>query len=178
MAKVFVPLAEGFEDIEAFTVVDVLRRAGVKVDIIGVPSSQVTSAHGVRIFVDKKITDVNSDEYDGVILPGGNPGYINLGKSSILLEMVKSLNKRGKLVGAICGAPIILAKAGVLNGKRATVYPGMETELPYPRDDKVVVDGNVVTSQAAGTAMEFALKLVEVLAGSSKAEKLRKDLVV
>jgi 4-methyl-5(b-hydroxyethyl)-thiazole monophosphate biosynthesis len=91
--------------------------------------------------------------------------------------MVKEMNSRGKLVAAICGASSILASAGVLDNRRATIYPGMERELPYPREDRVVVDGNVVTSQGPGTAMEFALKIVEVLAGASRADAIRKSLV-
>jgi 4-methyl-5(b-hydroxyethyl)-thiazole monophosphate biosynthesis len=177
MAKLFVPFAEGFEEIEALTVVDVLRRAGIKVDMVGVPSSMVTGAHGVKITMDKKLPEVNVDDYDGIILPGGNPGYVNLGRSASLIEMIKKLNMKGKLIGAICAAPSVLAKAGVLENRKATIYPGMEREIPYPRGDRLVVDNNIITSQGPGTAMEFALKIVETLAGSSKALELKKSLV-
>jgi 4-methyl-5(b-hydroxyethyl)-thiazole monophosphate biosynthesis len=176
--KLFIPFAEGFEEIEALAVVDVLRRAGIKIDTVGVPNSMVTGAHGVRVSVDKRLIELNPEDYDGVVLPGGNPGYLNLGRSTSLIDMIKKLNMKGKLIAAICGAPSILAKAGILENRRATIYPGMEKELPYPRGDRVVVDQNIITSQAPGTAIEFALKIVEVLAGKPRVLALKKELVV
>lgn len=176
--RVMVAFADGFEEIEALTVVDVLRRVGIAVDMVGVVGSVITGAHGVRMMADKKLRDIKAEEYDGIVLPGGSPGYINLGRSSALLEIVKKMNAKGKLVAAICAAPSVLAKAGILENKKATIYPGMEKEIPYPRGDKVVVDGNVITSQGPGTALEFALRIVEALAGKEKALALRKALVV
>src|SRR3990170_644591 len=155
--KIMVTLAEGFEEIEALTVVDVLRRAGMNVDTVGVMGSVISGAHDVKVMTDKKLLDINSDEYDGIVLPGGSPGYLNLGKSSKIIEILKKFDSAGKLIAAICGAPSVLAKAGILEGKKATIFPGMEKELPHPRGERVVVDGNVITSQAAGTAMEFSL---------------------
>jgi len=175
--KVFMPVADGFEDIEAMTVVDVLRRAGITIDIVGVPGTFIRSRSGVRITVDKRLQEVNVDEYDGVIIPGGNEGVKNLSRSISLLNMIKKMNAQGKLVGAICAAPLILAKIGVLDDKRATIYPGLERELTYPRDGPVVVDKNVITSQGPGTAMDFALKLVEVLAGKGEIQKLKEKLI-
>lgn len=176
--KIMIPFADGFEDIEAITVVDVLRRAGIKVDTVGVVGSVITSKNGVRVMVDKRLNEVKAEDYDGIVLPGGSKGVENLSKTASLLEMIKKINKNGKLVCAICAAPSILARIGILDDKKATIFPGMEGEIPYPRSDRVVVDGNVVTSQAAGTAMEFSLKLVEILAGKKKAEELREHLVV
>lgn len=175
--KIFVPLAEGFEEIEALTIVDVLRRAGIAVDIVGVPSLMVTGSHGVKISADKKLSEIRIEEYDGIVLPGGYPGYVNLSRSTVLLETIKKFDEKRKLIAAICAAPSILAKAGILEKRKATIYPGMESELPYPRSERVVVDGNVITSQGPGTAMEFALKIVEVLQGLDKALKLKRDLV-
>lgn len=172
-----VPLADGFEEIEAMTIVDVLRRAGIRVDTVGIVGSTITGAHGVRVMTDRRLMEVEPD-YDAIVLPGGSPGYINLGRSARLLEILKNMAIGGKIIAAICGAPAVLVKAGILENKKATIYPGMEKELPRPRADKVVVDGNVITSQAAGTAMEFALKLVEIMAGPQKATELRKELVV
>ena len=172
------PLAEGFEEIEALTVVDVLRRAGINVDTVGVMGSMVTGSHGVRVMTDKKILEINADEYDGIVLPGGNPGYLNLGRSSKIIEILKKFDAEGKLIAAICAAPSVLAKAGVLEGKKATIYPGMEKELPYPRGERVVIDGKVITSQAPGTAMEFALAIVEFLAGKDRAFQMKRQLVV
>lgn len=172
------PLAEGFEEIEALTVVDVLRRAGINVDTVGVMGSMVTGSHGVRVMADKKLLEINADEYDGIVLVGGNPGYLNLGRSSKIIEILKKFDAEGKLIAAICAAPSILAKAGVLEGKKATVYPGMEKELPYPRGERVVIDGKIITSQAPGTAMEFALAIVEFLAGKDRALQMKRQLVV
>jgi len=172
------PLAEGFEEIEALTVVDVLRRAGINVDTVGVMGSMVTGSHGVRVMTDKKILEINADEYDGIVLPGGNPGYLNLGRSSKIIEILKKFDAEGKLIAAICAAPSVLAKAGVLEGKKATIYPGMEKELPYPRGERVVIDGKIITSQAPGTAMEFALAIVEFLAGKDRAFQMKRQLVV
>lgn len=175
--KVFVPLADGFEDVEAMTVIDILRRAGIDVDVVGIPGSVIESRSGVRIMTDKKLSEVNVDEYDGIILPGGNRGVTNLSRSLSLLEMIKRLNTRGKLIAAICAAPLILAKLGILDNRKATIYPGLERELPYPRSQPVVVDENIVTSQGPGTAMEFALKIVELLVGKKEANDLRRKLV-
>lgn len=175
--RVIVPFAEGFEEIEAFTIVDVLRRAGIAVDMVGLVGSIVTGSHGIRVTMDKKLNEVRAEDYDGIVLPGGNPGYLNLSRSSELLELIKKMNGQGKLIAAICAAPSVLAKAGVLEGKRATIYPGMEKEIPYPRGERIVVDGNVVTSQGPGTAIEFALKLVDVLVGSDMAYSVKRSLV-
>jgi 4-methyl-5(b-hydroxyethyl)-thiazole monophosphate biosynthesis len=158
-------------------VVDILRRAGIEAVMVGLSSSIVMSSHGVRVFADRKLADINPDEYDGIVLPGGNPGYKNLGKSEKILEIIRKFNSEGKLVAAICGSPAVLAKAGVLNERKATIYPGMEREIPYPRSDRVVVDENVITSQAPGTAIEFALKIVEYLLGKEKALDLKQKLV-
>jgi len=175
--RIMIPFADGFEDIEAFTIVDILRRAGISVDMVGIMGSVIKSSNGVRVMTDKKLTDVNADEYDGIVLPGGS-AYEIFGRTKPLLDMLKRLNSQGKLIGAICASPSVLAKAGVLEGKRATIFPGMEREIPYPRAEKVVIDGNVITSQAPGTAMEFALRIVEVLVGRERAYQIRKQLVV
>jgi 4-methyl-5(b-hydroxyethyl)-thiazole monophosphate biosynthesis len=176
--RILVPFADGFEEIEALTLVDVLRRAGISVDMVGVPSTLITGAHGVKVYTDKRLNEINPEDYDGIVLPGGNPGYINLGKSSRLIEIIKKFNSEKKLVAAICASPSILAQAGVLSDKKATIYPGMEKEIPYPRGERVVVDGNVITSQGPGTAIEFALKIVEFLLGKEKAIKLKNVLIV
>lgn len=176
--KVIVPFANGFEEVEALTVVDVLRRAGINVDMVGVVGSVIEGAHGVRVMMDKKLGEVKADDYDGIVLPGGSPGYVNLNRSSILKGIIKNINAKGKLVAAICAAPAVLVASGVLENKRATIYPGMEKELPYPRADRVVVDGNIVTSQGPGTSMEFALKIVEILAGRDRAIAIKKSLVL
>ena len=121
--------------------------------------------------------DVDAEEFDVLLLVGGIPGYQNLGNSGKVLSIIKDFNSKNKTIAAICMAPSILAKAGIIDEKKATIYPGSERDVPRPRGGRVVVDGNVITSQAPGTAMEFSLKIVEVLGGREKAEKLKRDLV-
>lgn len=177
MTKILVPLAEGFEEIEAFTIVDVLRRAGIEVTTAGLPGNIITGAHGVKAHADARLIDIDAERFDGIVLPGGSPGYENLMKSETLLKIVDSFAKKGKIVGAICGAPLVLAKLGLLKERKATIFPGLEKELGRPRDDPVVADGNIITSKGPGTAIVFALKLVEQLAGREKALKLKQQLV-
>lgn len=176
--RVIVPLADGFEEIEAFAVIDILRRAGIVVDTVGIIGSVITSARGVRVMVDKRLVEINPDQYEGIILPGGDPGYANLEKSSKLIEVIKALNYQEKLIAAICASPVILAKIGLLDNKKATICPGMEKEIPHPRGEKVVVDGNIITSQGPGTAIEFSLRIVDKLVGKEKALMLKRILVV
>ncbi|MEM7825623.1 MAG: DJ-1/PfpI family protein [Candidatus Aenigmatarchaeota archaeon] len=176
--RIMLPLAEGFEEIEAFAVVDILRRVGIKVDTVGVVGTVIKSARGISVMADKRLAEINPEDYEGIVLPGGYPGYINLGKTQKIIDIIKKFNEKGKLIAAICASPSILAKAGILEDKEATIYPGMEKELPHPREGKVIVDKNVITSQAPGTAIEFALKIVEKILGKEKVLKLRKELVV
>lgn len=175
--KIMLPLAEGFEEIEALTVLDILKRAGIEVETVGVVGSSITGDHGLRVTTNKRLSEINADDYDGIVLPGGS-GYSVLLRTSQLMKILQKLNSRNKLIAAICAAPSVLAKAGVLEGRKATIYPGMEREIPYPRDERVVVDGNIVTSQGPGTAMEFALKIVELLVGEEKVSKLKRQLVI
>lgn len=176
-----VVLAEGFEEIEAVTPIDVLRRAGMEVIVAGVGQREVTGAHGITVE-----TDLMLEQYQGhpdaVILPGGMPGALNLKKSQSLEVLLEKMQKEKKLIAAICASPaVVLAPIGILDGKRATCYPGFEGQLG-PRvkfvSERVVVDGCVVTSRGPGTAMEFALELVSQLAGPEAVEKLSQSMVV
>lgn len=176
--KVMVPLAQGFEEIEAMTIVDVLRRAGIKVDTVGVISSVIEGSHGIRIMVDKTLLNINPDDYDAIAIPGGSIGCKNLEMSLKIIEILKDFKEKDKVIAAICAAPLILAKHGLLDDKKATVYPGFERQLPYPRGDKVVVDGNMITSQAPGTAIEFAIEIVRKLTDDHQAQILKRQLVV
>ena len=176
--KVLVPLAEGFEEIEAITIIDVLRRAKIEVITASLVSNIVEGAHGIKVFADKKISEVNEDEFDAIVLPGGNPGYMNLSNSKKIIDIVKKFNEKNKIIGAICGAPLVLAKAGVIENKIATCYPGLEKYLPKPKEGRVVVDKNIITSKGPGTALIFAIKLVEMLAGRKEAMRLKEELVV
>lgn len=176
MPKVMIPLAEGFEETETISVADVLRRAGIEVVLTGIPSTIVEGAHGIKVIADKKIDDLDTEKFDALVLPGGNPGYINLGKSKAVMDAITDFEEKGKLIGAICASPSLLAKTGILKERKATIYPGMEKDIPRPRNGNVVEDDNVVTSKGPGTALEFALKIVEILEGSGKAEKIKRDL--
>jgi 4-methyl-5(b-hydroxyethyl)-thiazole monophosphate biosynthesis len=178
MAKALVFLATGFEEIETVTIVDVLRRAGVDVTVAGLTPSMVEGAHGIKIVPDKTIDDVKVEDFDAVVVPGGNPGYKNLRKDQRVIDMIKKAFNSNKLVAAICAGPAVLSDAGVLEGKACTIYPGMDEELEAgggkPKHDIVVVDGNIITSRGPATALPFALKLAEKLAGKQVAEAVSK----
>ena len=178
LAKALVILAIGFEEIETVTIVDVLRRAGVDVTVAGLTSNVIEGAHAIKIVPDKPIDDVKVDCFDAVIVPGGNPGYKNLRNDPRVIDIVKEAFKSNKIVAAICAAPAVLSDAGVLEGKACTIYPGMENELENgggkPKQEMVVVDGNIITSRGPATALPFALKLAEKLAGKQVTEAVSK----
>ena len=167
-------LAEGFEEVEAITPADFLRRAEVDVRMVGIGSLSIRGAHGIVVQADMLIGDVPRD-VEGVIVPGGMPGAANIAESEEALELIKDLNRQGKLVAAICAAPaVVLQPAGVLKGKHVTCYPGYEAQLEDCEfeEDRVVVDGNLVTSRGPGTAAEFAVTLIEILGGKEKAREI------
>lgn len=178
MAKALVFLATGFEEIETVTVIDILRRAGVDVTVAGLTADVTEGKHGMKVIPDTSIDDVTVEEFDAVIAPGGNPGYKNLRKDPRVIAMVKKAFDSNKIVAAICAGPAVLSDAGVLEGKACTIYPGMDDELKAgggkPNHDIVVVDGNVITSRGPATAIPFALKLAEKLAGKQVAESVSK----
>jgi 4-methyl-5(b-hydroxyethyl)-thiazole monophosphate biosynthesis len=175
--RLIVPLAEGFEEIEAIAVIDILRRANIKVDVVGVEDEVVAGRNGIKVLCDKIITDVKPEDYDGIVLPGGNPGYKNLENNQQVINIIKSLNSRGKLVAAICASPTILEKIGILEDKKATCYPTMKDKIKNFVNERVVVDKNIITSQGPGTAIEFALEIVRFF-NPSLYEQLRKELLV
>lgn len=181
MKKVLIILAEGFEEIEAVTPIDVLRRAEIEVTVAGVSGKEVTGSHGIKISADISLEEYHGTP-DAVVLPGGMPGAKNLSESRKVSEIVKKLNNEKKIVAAICAAPALaLSPTGILNGKKATCFPGMEENFPSSvrfSEDRVVGDGNIITSRGAGTAMEFSLKLVEQLVGLEKAKDLKERLLV
>lgn len=177
MPKVLVPLADGFEDIEAVTIIDVLRRAGIEVETAGLTGSIVTSKCGIRMHVDNRIVDMDTLKHDGIIIPGGSDSVATLMKSEKLRTIVRLLNDNGKMMAAICAGPLLFADLGILDDKRATIYPGLEKKLDRPRDDKVVIDGNIITSQGPGTAIDFSLAIVQNLLGKPTANKLKKQLI-
>ncbi|MCS4542321.1 MAG: DJ-1/PfpI family protein [Euryarchaeota archaeon] len=180
MPKVVVLLAPGFEEVEMASIVDTLRRAGIDVTLAGLQSGTITGAHGLRVIADTLIDTINPEKFDSVILPGGSPGWMNLKKDNRVIKLVQEFNKKRKIIAAICGASSVLAAAGVLKDKRATIYPGMESELTdaKPASERVVVDGKIITSQGPGTAIEFGLKLAEILVSKSRAEDVKRAMVV
>jgi 4-methyl-5(b-hydroxyethyl)-thiazole monophosphate biosynthesis len=179
MARAVVFLAAGFEEIEAASIVDTLRRAGVEVVMAGLQAGAIEGGHGITIVPDTTIEEIEVEKFDAVILPGGYPGYVNLSRDGRVLDAVKSAFAQGKVVAAICGAPSVLAKAGLLTGKKATIYPGMERELTGAKavNKRIVVDGQIITSQGPGTAVEFAVTLAAILAGEKRARALKDELV-
>jgi protein deglycase len=182
MAKTaLVILAEGFEELEAVAPIDVLRRAGVRVTIAGVAELLVKGSRGTIVQADVLLNDIK-DLPDAVILPGGLPGATNLARSEEVKTLVKKMNLAGKLVAAICAAPAaVLAPLGILDGKKATCYPGCESDLStkttYSKES-VVVDGNVMTSRGPGTALEFALAIAARLAGQEMADMVRGKMLI
>ncbi|MCK4335711.1 MAG: DJ-1/PfpI family protein [Candidatus Aenigmarchaeota archaeon] len=177
MKRVLIPLAEGFEEIEALATADVLRRADLEVVLAGIPGTIVKGRSGIKIVADTKIEDVNHKDFDCIVLPGGNPGYINLERSKKVFDIINDFNDQEKLIAAICAAPSILGKMGILDNRRATIYPGMEKDIPRPRSGKVVVDDHVITSEGPGTALDFALEIIKNLLGKGKANEVKKEIV-
>jgi 4-methyl-5(b-hydroxyethyl)-thiazole monophosphate biosynthesis len=169
--RILVPLAEGFEEIEAVNVIDILRRADVEVVTAGLKEGAVVGSHKIKVLPDTTLEKIGYLDFDGLVLPGGSPGFVNLGNDERILNMAREMDRAGKVVAAICAAPSVLIKAGVLQGRRATVSPSGKAQVEacaHFSEDRVVVDGNLITSRSPGTALEFALKLVEVLAGKEK----------
>ncbi|MFL0250050.1 DJ-1 family glyoxalase III [Clostridium neuense] len=180
MNKVLLFLAEGFEEIEALTTVDVLRRAEIVCDTCSLNGESVIGAHGIKVLADKTMDSINEDEYDVVVIPGGMPGAENLRNNSKVVGIVKKFNNEGKVVSAICAGPIVLGRAEVTEGKKVTSYPGYENELGKCNylEEIAVRDGNVITSRGPATAIYFALELVEKLKGAEVVEKLKEGMLV
>jgi 4-methyl-5(b-hydroxyethyl)-thiazole monophosphate biosynthesis len=180
MPKVLMPLAEGFEEIEALAVVDVLRRAEIEVVVAGLLPGPVTSARRITVLPDTTIDTVSADGFDMIILPGGQPGADNLNNDPRIHRLLRDFQSDGKLIGAICAAPIVLAAAGLLTGKRATSYPTYISRLDGAayEDRAVVTDGSIMTSQGPGTAISFALAVVSRLAGEQVSDKVAKAMLV
>jgi len=178
MKRVLVPLAEGFEEIEAVTIIDVLRRAGVHVDVASLGEKRVTGSHGIALEADMAIDDARAADYDLIALPGGMPGTLHLREDPRVLRLVREMASADKHVAAVCAAPSVLAEAGVLKSRHATVHPSAASFLAGAtiEDARVVRDGKIVTSKAAGTAMEFAFALVETLLGPGTVEEINRSM--
>ncbi|OGP13670.1 MAG: 4-methyl-5(B-hydroxyethyl)-thiazole monophosphate biosynthesis protein [Deltaproteobacteria bacterium GWA2_55_10] len=178
MPKVLVPLAPGFEEIEALTVVDILRRAGAEVIVAGTVPGPIEGRSRIKVLPETVMENAGAD-YDVIFLPGGAVGTENLKKNEYVRTAVEDLMKRAKLVTAICAAPTVLSAIGATRGRTVTSHPSVRHELKNEivSDERVVMDGNIITSQGPGTAMEFAFKLVEALFGKAKAEEVNKGVL-
>ena len=178
--KALVILAQGFEEVEAITPVDILRRAHVEVVVAGLKAKEITGSRGVTVVADK-ILDEDDFDYDALILPGGNPGASNLGKSQKVRAIIENMNNNGKVIAAICAAPaVVLAPMGILNGRRATCFPGLESKFADDvmfLEDNVVINGNIITSRGPGTSLEFALAIVEELICKDVASEIAKAVL-
>lgn len=175
-------MARGCEELEAVTLTNIFRRAGFEVVTAGLESENgvVKCARGTVILPDTTLAQAITGNYDLVVLPGGQPGTDNLLRDERIIQLVQEMQSQGRYVAAICAAPMVLGKAGVLQGKSATSYPGCLDKMRLPGvnylEDAVVVDGKVITSKGPGTAMDFALQLVEILAGSELRKRVESGL--
>jgi len=179
MKKVLMPLAPGFEEIEALAVVDILRRAGAEVIIAGTIKGVIEGRSRINVLADVELDSVVNNAFDMIVLPGGAVGTENLKKDNRIRKLVHDLFEKGKFVAAICAAPAVLSKAGITKYRTITSHPSVRAELVAAKisDERVVVDGNLVTSQGPGTAIEFAFKLVELLYGKEKVAEVNKGVI-
>lgn len=181
MAIVKLFLAEGFEEVEALTVVDLLRRAGIQISMVSITEGlEVTGAHHIGIKADELFEDVNFLSCDMLILPGGMPGTKHLMNHKGLITLLKQFNEENKMIAAICAAPSVLGMNGILSGKKATCYPGFEGQLlgATYEDSSVVLSDNIITSKALGTVIDFSLSIITHFMGSKASEEIAQSIIV
>jgi 4-methyl-5(b-hydroxyethyl)-thiazole monophosphate biosynthesis len=178
MTRVLVPLAEGCEELEAVTIIDLLRRAGIEVIAAGLEDGPVTASRGVRLLPDMTLDEALTLDYDMVALPGGLPGSNKLAGDGRLTGLLRNMNESGRFVGAVCAAPKVLAREGILAGKQATAFPGVLQAEKHPdiTGNAVTRDGQVITSRSAGTVMDFALAIIEALLGRESRDTVEQSL--
>lgn len=180
MKKAVMLFANGYEEVEALMTVDLLKRAGVDIRLVSINDDlTVTGSHGISVTMDTKLSRIQLKEEDAIIIPGGMPGTMNLGVDVAVTGALKQMNRDGKIVAAICAAPSVLGKCGILEGKKATCYPGFEDKLIGAEivNKAVVTDGNIITSRGLGTSMEFGFELIKKLISEEKAEEVREQIV-
>lgn len=178
MAKIIVPIANGFEEIEAISIIDICRRANIEVTIAGVENIKVIGAHNIKIDADCKIEDINSNDFDMIVLPGGLPNAFTLAEDKNVQNLLKEFKSKDKKIGAICAAPFALHKADVLN-ENFTCYPGFEQKIRtngYQNED-VVIDDNILTSKGPATATKFALEIVKTLTSKGIYDSVKSGLL-
>lgn len=183
MSRVLIPLAPGFEEIEAVGLVDVLRRGGIEVAVASVPgTATVVGSHGIRVGADATLASVLEQDFEGLVLPGGEPGTTHLEADASLMSKVEAQAREGRLLGAICAAPRLLAVRELLRGRHATSHPSVEAILrqggAHYLEDRVVRDGNLLTSRGPGTALEFALAALERLGAGTRAGEIARAMLV
>lgn len=163
---------DGFEEVEGLTVVDILRRLGIGCDIVG-KTALVTGSHNITIKSDRMLDEIKAQDYNAIILPGGLPGAANLRDDEKVISIVKDMDEAGKIVAAICAAPIVLERAGVLSGREFTAYPGVGEEISIGsfKEELVVKDGNIITSRGPATGMEFAFAIAEALGVNADSQR-------
>ncbi|NFJ31479.1 DJ-1/PfpI family protein [Clostridium botulinum] len=179
MTKVLIFIADGFEEIEALTVVDLLRRANIRCDMCSIASNkEVKGAHNILVNVDKTLEEIKTNDYSSLVIPGGMPGAANLRDNNKVINLVKEFNRDEKLIAAICAGPIVLSKANIIKGKEVTSYPGFEEDLKEGiyKEDLVVQDGNIITSRGPSAAMYFAFKILENFKKDS-AKEIKEDML-
>ncbi len=178
MTRVLVPLAQGCEELEAVTIIDLLRRADIEVVAAGLDDGPVTASRGVRLLPDMPLSKALELDYDMVVLPGGLPGSDHLAADDRVTSLLKNMNESGCFVGAVCAAPKVLARAGILDGKQATACPGVLQAEKHANisGDAVIRDGRVITSRSAGTVMDFALAIIEALQGRESRDSVETSL--
>lgn len=181
MSKTAIFLAQGFEEIEALTVVDMFRRVKIDITLVSVSDSyEVTGSHDISVKADKLISEIEFNEFEMIILPGGMPGTLNLGKCEVLMNQVNEFAEEGKYVAAICAAPSLLGEAGILNGVKACCYPGFEGKLKGAQvvsDVPAVRDGNIITGRGMGCAIYFAYELIKLYIKKEEADSLLDGII-
>ena len=181
--RILVPLAAGFEEIEAVAIIDILRRADLDVTVAGIAAGPVRGSHGIEIVPDAELGALDLGHFTLLVLPGGMPGTRNLIADERVVGLVQRLAREGRTTAAICAAPLVLQKAGILRGLEVTAHPSVRDELSgaggvaVRAEPRVLQSGQVITSQGAGTAIEFALALVALLRGPEHAEKIARAIV-
>jgi len=182
LKEILVLLADGFEEVEALTVVDYLRRKDILVKTCSISKSKIViGAHDIPVEADLLIDNIrNIEDCNGVIIPGGMPGAENLKNSKAVINTVQKFYKEDKLIGAICAGPIVLKEAGIIEGKDITSYPGFEEDLKGGnyKEDLVVRDGNIITARGPAVAVYFALELIEYISGKEKSDELKNDILL
>lgn len=178
-AQVLVAVANGTEELEAVTIIDILRRANIDVRVSSIMDRTISCALGTKLVADSELIDEVVDDYDAIILPGGTDGAKNFADCALLIEELKKFLAEGKLIAAICASPaLVFGDHGLLDGKKGTCYPAMKSHIKNYVDQPVVIDGTIITSQGPGTAIVFAFTLVEILAGKAALSEVKKGMLL